>query len=53
MDPDQIKEVRLSCIVALGKGAGLSNSPTNLNDKNRAVGPSPGFPTGSHLTKRK
>ncbi len=27
MDPDQIKEVRLSIIVALGKGAGLLNSP--------------------------
>ncbi len=27
MDPEQIKEVRLSEIVALGKGAGLLNSP--------------------------
>ncbi len=27
MDPDQIKEARLSGIVALGKGAGLLNSP--------------------------
>ncbi len=27
MDPEQIKEVSLSGIVALGKGAGLLNSP--------------------------
>ncbi len=27
MDPEQIKETRLSGIVALGKGAGLLNSP--------------------------
>ncbi len=27
MDPEQIKEARLSGIIALGKGAGLLNSP--------------------------
>ncbi len=27
IDPEQIKEARLSGIVALGKGAGLLNSP--------------------------
>ncbi len=27
MDPEQIKEARQSAIVALGKGAGLLNSP--------------------------
>ncbi len=27
MDPEQIKEVRLSGIMVLGKGAGLQNSP--------------------------
>ncbi len=37
MDPDQIKEARLSSIVALGKGAGLLNSPVNLNERDRAL----------------
>ncbi len=27
MDPDRIKEARLSCIVAFGKGTGLPNRP--------------------------
>ncbi len=46
MDPDQIKEARLSSIVAFGKGAGLLNGPTNLNERDRAMGQQawvPGF----------
>ncbi len=38
MDPDQIKETRPSSIVALGKGAGLPNSPINLNVRDEEMG---------------
>ncbi len=38
MGPDQIKDVRLSNIVAFGKRAGLLNTPINLNEKVRAMG---------------
>ncbi len=38
MDPEQIKEARLSGIVAFGKGAGLLNSPMNLNKRYGAMG---------------
>ncbi len=39
LDPEQIKEARLSGIVALGKGAGLINCPRmNLNESYRAMG---------------
>ncbi len=37
MDPEQIKEARLGSIVALGKMAGLLNSPINLNKRDRAL----------------
>ncbi len=38
MDLGQIKEERLSGIVALGKRAGLLNSPINLNKRDGAMG---------------
>ncbi len=38
MDPEQIQEEWLSRIVALVKGAGLLNSPMNLNERYRAMG---------------
>ncbi len=38
MDPNEIKEARLSSIVAPGKGTGLLNSSINLNERDRAIG---------------
>ncbi len=38
MDPEEIKEAKLSSIMTLGKGTGLLNSPINFNDTNRAMG---------------
>ncbi len=38
MDLDQIKEARLSSTMAFSKGAGLLNSPINVNEKDRAMG---------------
>ncbi len=38
MDLEQIKEARLSRIVALGKGAGLLNSHMNLNERHGVMG---------------
>ncbi len=38
MDPEQIKETRLSGIVALGKGAGLLNSSLGAGLLNSSLG---------------
>ncbi len=53
MDPEQIKEARMSGIVAFGKEAGLLNSPMNLNERYRAMGLSPGVPIEIHLSQKK
>ncbi len=37
MNPDQIKDTRLSNIVIFGKRAGLLNSPINLSERDRAM----------------
>ncbi len=39
MEPDQIKEVRLSSIVAFGKGAGLLIAPYKFKWKGKENGP--------------
>ncbi len=56
MDSDQIKGTRLSSIMTLNKGAGLLNSPINLNERDKAIGPkglSPGVLIRIQLAKKK
>ncbi len=55
MDLYKIKKARLSNIVALGKGAGLLNSPHKFKEKRKSNGPeglSLKVPIGSHPQKK-
>ncbi len=55
MDPEQIRAAILSGIVALGKGSGLLNNPSEFKWEvwgNRPVGLSPDLPMGTHLAKK-
>ncbi len=55
MDPEQIKEVRLNGIVALGKGAELLNNPYEFKWEvwgSGSEGLSPGEPIETHLAKK-
>ncbi len=52
MDPEQIKEARLSGIVAL-KGTGLLNTPYEFIERYKVMGLSPVVSMGTHLAKKK